>query len=90
MLLLAAFTACVAEESVSARTYYVRKRGNDRNRGTSRRGAFKTLARAFRERLTYGDTVYIGAGIYTESSAIRSFSTTSDVVECPHFLYHGL
>lgn len=77
VLLLAALTVCVAEDSVSARTYYVRKRGNDRSSGTSRRQAFKTVSRALQQRLTYGDTVYIGAGTYTSSSSIRAFSDAS-------------
>ena len=77
VLVLAAITVCVAEESVSARTYYVRKRGNDRNSGTSRQRAFKTISRAFQQRLTYGDTVYIGAGIYTKSSSVRSLASAS-------------
>jgi len=77
ILLLAAITVCVAQESVSARTYYVRKRGNDRSSGTSRRQAFKTLSRALQQRLTYGDTVYVGAGTYTRSSAVRSFASAS-------------
>lgn len=77
ILLLAAITVCMVAESVEARTYYVRKRGNDRNNGTSARRAFKTVSRALRERLTYGDTVYIGAGTYTTSNAVRALTTVS-------------
>jgi len=77
ILLLSAITVSVAEESVSARTYYVRKRGNDRNNGTSARRAFKTVSRAVRQRLTYGDTVYIGAGTYTAGGAVRALTTAS-------------
>lgn len=76
-LLLAAVAVCMAEESVEARTYYVRKRGNDRNNGTSARRAFKTVSRALRQRLTYGDTVYIGAGTYTSGGAVRALSPLS-------------
>jgi nitrous oxidase accessory protein NosD len=74
ILLLAAIAVCMAEESVAARTYYVRKRGNDRNNGTSARSAFKTVSRALRQRLTHGDKVYIGAGTYTAGGAIRALS----------------
>lgn len=67
----------MAEESVEARTYYVRQRGNDRNNGTSARRAFKTVSRALRQRLTYGDTVYIGAGTYSTGGAVRALTTGS-------------
>ncbi|MFT5325057.1 MAG: hypothetical protein ACI8P0_002923, partial [Planctomycetaceae bacterium] len=77
ILLLSAITVSVAEESVSARTYYVRKRGNDRNNGTSAGRAFKTVARVLQQRLTYGDTVYIGAGTYAAGGAVRALTTAS-------------
>lgn len=75
VLILAVVATVAASDSVSARTYYVRKSGNDRNAGTSAAAAFKTLTRAFRERLTYGDTLYIGAGSYSRPMRIRSFAS---------------
>lgn len=77
VLLLSAVTVCLAEESVAARTYYVRRRGDDRNNGTSAGSAFKTVTRALRQRLTYGDTVYIGAGTYTAGGTVRALSSVS-------------
>lgn len=77
ILLFSAITVGVAEESVSARTYYVRSRGNDRSNGTSAGSAFKTLTRALQQKLTYGDTVYIGAGTYSSGGRVRALSNGS-------------
>ena len=77
ILLLSAVTVSLAEESVSARTYYVRTGGNDRNDGVSAGTAFKTVSRALQQPLTYGDTVYIGAGTYTAGGAVRALSNGS-------------
>ena len=74
LLLLSGIAVCMAENSVSARTYYVRTRGNDRNKGTSANGAFKTVARALQQNLTYGDTVYIGAGTYSSGGTVRALT----------------
>lgn len=49
-----------------AATYYVRKSGNDSNAGTSTAAAFKTVSKAI-STATAGDTVYVGAGSYSES-----------------------
>lgn len=64
----------VSSSSASARTFYVRKSGNDRSAGTSATTAFKTLTRAFRERLASGDIIYIGAGTYSERMRVRPFA----------------
>tara|TARA_R110002072_G_scaffold155657_2_gene306101 strand:- start:162015 stop:165362 length:3348 start_codon:yes stop_codon:yes gene_type:complete len=77
ILLLSVIAVCVAEKSVSARTYYVRTRGNDRNSGTSANSSFKTVARALQQNLTYGDTVYIGAGTYSSGGAVRALANDS-------------
>ena len=52
--------------SAEAATYYVRKSGNDSAAGTSAGTAFRTLQQAAAT-LVAGDTVYVGAGTYTES-----------------------
>lgn len=60
-----------------ARSYYVTKSGNDRNPGTSRNQPFQTLARAFRELLSPGDVIYVGAGTYSESISIPALAASS-------------
>lgn len=74
VLLLSTVVVALSSSSVSARTFYVRKSGNDRSAGTSAATAFKTLTRAFRERLASGDTIYIGAGTYSERMRVRPFA----------------
>ena len=75
VLLLTVVTVCATSESAFARSYYVRKRGSDRNSGTSANQAFQTLTRAFLQPLGHGDTVYIGSGIYTTGGTILPFAT---------------
>ena len=64
-LALIAFTLLFAQIPCSAATYYVRKSGDDRNRGTNPARAFQTIAKAASVARN-GDHIYIGAGTYDE------------------------
>jgi hypothetical protein len=64
---LLAVAACCGSES-SAATYYVRRSGNDNSSGTSPSAAWQTLSKAA-QTLVASDTVYVGAGVYSESLA---------------------
>lgn len=65
--------ACLCMPFVAhAATYYVRVAGSDTNNGLSAATAFRTVQRAM-QAAQAGDTVYIGAGTYTEQlTTVRS------------------
>jgi hypothetical protein len=65
--------ACLCMPIVAhAVTYYVRVAGSDTNNGLSAATAFRTVQRAM-QAAQAGDTVYIGAGTYTEQlTTVRS------------------
>ena len=64
-VLLSLILCLFAAKDCDAATYYVRQTGDDTNTGTSSALAFRTIAKAAATAGS-GDTVYIGAGIYTE------------------------
>ncbi len=60
-----------------ATTYYVRKTGNDASAGTSPAAAFKTVSKAFNTAVA-GDTVYVGAGSYSEAFTSPASGTATN------------
>ena len=77
-LLRAVYVAliCLIASEARAATYYVRKTGNDNNSGTSPAAAWLTLGKAA-QTLVAGDTVYVGAGVYTQSFVPLNDGTAS-------------
>lgn len=57
---------CMLTPRASAKTYYVRKSGNDSNSGSSRSQAFATIGKAV-ETASLFDRIFVGAGTYQES-----------------------
>ena len=64
----------------TASTYYVRKTGSDSNTGTSPAEAWLTIGKAG-STVAAGDTVYVGAGTYTESVTLTTDGTASDPIQ---------
>lgn len=60
-------------------TYYVRKTGSDHNDGTAPNKSFKTITKAALV-VTAGDTVYVGAGTYTDAAAVASGGASTNVI----------
>src|SRR5262249_19575650 len=60
-----AMSAVLDVEVARATTYYVRKSGNDVNTGLSPGAAFQTI-NAAAQTMMAGDSVWIGAGTYSE------------------------
>lgn len=56
----------------TARDYYVRESGRDSNDGRTPRTAWATLDRVFQERLTAGDVVYVGGGVYEIQQTVEA------------------
>ena len=63
-------SVCLAVQGLSARTLYVSKSGDDTNNGLSEQAAFLTINKAFLH-LEDGDTIQIGAGIYTTHATLE-------------------
>lgn len=62
----------VFDQPAVATTYFVRKTGNNSNSGTSASMAYLTVTKAVSSAMP-GDTVYVGAGTYTETvTTVRS------------------
>ena len=61
-------------------TYYVRVTGNDASVGTSKATAWKTIDKAANT-LKAGDTVYVGAGTYTEAITPNNDGTAAKPVK---------
>ena len=62
--------------SGGATTYYVRKSGQDADSGVGPNIAFRTITKAASVVIA-GDTVYVGAGIYTEGNINPASSGTA-------------
>ena len=76
-ILVLAFVWCSVD--VQAGTYYVRKSGNDGNSGTTPAQAFLTIKKAATV-ASAGDTVYVGAGTYTDKAEVSNDGTSTDPI----------
>lgn len=75
--LLAAFIVlALVPRATPGAVYYVRVSGNDGNDGMSAINAWQTIALATR-RVSAGDTVYVGAGTYTDPIVVANISAAS-------------
>lgn len=63
----------------NATRYYVRTTGSDANDGSSPSGAWATIGMAFAN-ASPGDTIYVGAGTYTENIFTGIDGTASDYI----------
>ena len=77
--LLAAALLFAAAAPAGATDYFVRVTGSDTSAGTSPGTAFRTVQRAG-EAARAGDTVYVGAGTYTESVLGLADGTAGSVI----------
>ncbi len=77
--MFAALMLAVCSPHAVATTYFVRTSGSDRSAGTSAAAAYRTVSKAMTV-AGPGDTVYVGAGTYTETfPTIRSGASGSPV-----------
>ena len=65
-MLVGACALCASASNAMATDYYVRKSGSNGATGTSPAQAFRTIDKAA-DVAGAGDTVYVGAGTYTET-----------------------
>ena len=75
---LAGLLAAVAQAAPAA-TYYVRTSGSDGNSGLSPAQAWRTIQHAG-DAVEEGDTVYIGAGTYTDSVSVQESGSSGSPI----------
>ncbi|MDP6467033.1 MAG: right-handed parallel beta-helix repeat-containing protein, partial [Pirellulaceae bacterium] len=74
-----AIFAVVLAADANATNYYVRTSGNDDNNGLSAGQAFKTIEEAA-DVAGAGDTVYVGAGTYTDEVEVENDGTSANPI----------